>query len=57
MKLTDDQIKLLRRLLGGSFESEPTADLMALLMLRLVVRGGYTWIITEKGEAALRELG
>lgn len=53
MKLTPDQVALLRRLLDGPIESAPTEDLMVLLLRRLVSRGGLTWTITKKGEEAL----
>lgn len=57
MKLTAKQIDFLRHLQEGSIQSEPTEELMALVMLRLVVRGGSTWIITEMGEDALIDAG
>ena len=57
MKLSPDQIALLRRLLDGPIESRPDEDLMVLLLRRLVTRSGLTWTIAKKGEALLIEIG
>lgn len=57
MKLSSDQVALLRRLLDGPMESTPTEDLMVLLLRRFVSRGGFSWTITKKGKEALIEFG
>lgn len=53
MKLTPDQITLLRGLLDGPIETAPTGDLILLKMRRLVSRSGFTWTVSKKGEAAI----